>query len=38
MRNEIIGIIAEGAEDQGVIKNILRAFGFDGSEIKLIRP
>ena len=38
MRSEIIGIIAEGAEDQGVIKNILRAFGFDGSEIKLIRP
>ncbi len=38
MRNEIIGIISEGVEDQGVIKNILRAFGFDGSEIKLIRP
>ncbi len=38
MRNEIIGIIAEGAEDQGVLKNILRAFGFDGNEIKLIRP
>jgi len=38
MRNEIIGVISEGVEDQGVIKNILRAFGFDGSEIKLIRP
>ncbi len=38
MRGERIGIIAEGREDQGVLKNILRAFGFDGSEIKLIRP
>lgn len=38
MRGEIVGIIAEGAEDQGVLKNILRAFGFDGSEIRFIRP
>lgn len=38
MRNEIIGIISEGVEDQGVIKNILRVYGFDGSEIKFIRP
>lgn len=38
MRNQIIGIISEGIEDQGVLKNILRAFGFDGSEIRFIRP
>lgn len=33
-----IGIIAEGREDQAVIKNILRAFGFDSSDIQDIRP
>jgi len=38
MRNQNIGIISEGVEDQGVLKTILRAFDFDGSEIKLIRP
>jgi hypothetical protein len=38
MRGERIGVIAEGKEDYGVLKNILRAFGFDGSEIKAIRP
>lgn len=38
MRGEIISIISEGAEDQGVLKTIFRAFGFDGSEIRLIRP
>jgi hypothetical protein len=38
MRNEIISIIAEGAEDVGVIKSILLAFGYDGSEIIPIRP
>lgn len=38
MRGEIIGIIAEGAEDQGVLKTIFKAFGFDDSEIRLIRP
>jgi len=39
MRNELIGIIAEGKEDQDVIKNILRAFGFDGkTEVRYIRP
>jgi len=38
MRNEFIGIISEGVEDQGVLRTILRAFGFDGSEIKAIRP
>ena len=38
MRNELIGIISEGSEDQGVIHTILRSFGFDGSEIRKIRP
>jgi len=38
MRNEIINIIAEGAEDIGVLRSILQAFGFDGSEIIPIRP
>ncbi len=39
MRNQIIGIIAEGKDDQMVIRNILRAFGFDGNlEVKNIRP
>ena len=38
MRNELIGIIAEGAEDFGVLKSILQAFGYDGSEIIPIRP
>ena len=38
MREEIIGIISEGAEDQGVLKCIFKAFGFDGSEIRRIRP
>ncbi len=38
MRNEIISIIAEGAEDIGVVKTILKSFGFDGSEIIPIRP
>jgi hypothetical protein len=33
-----VGIIAEGAEDQGVISNILRAFGMDSSDILLIKP
>lgn len=33
-----IGIIAEGSEDQIVIKNILRSFGIDGSDIELIKP
>ena len=38
MRGELVGIISEGAEDYGVLKNILRALGFDGSEIIAIRP
>ncbi|MEA2042350.1 MAG: hypothetical protein U9N85_07340 [Bacteroidota bacterium] len=38
MRNEIISIISEGLEDQGVLISILKAFGFDRSEIRLIRP
>lgn len=38
MRGELVGIISEGAEDFGVLKNIFRAFGFDGSEIIAIRP
>ncbi|GEM_PF-854144 len=38
MRNETISIIAEGAEDIGVLRSILQAFGFDGSEIIAIRP
>ncbi len=33
-----VGIISEGKEDFGVLKNIFRAFGFDGSEIIPIRP
>lgn len=38
MRGELVGIISEGAEDFGILKNIFRAFGFDGSEIIAIRP
>jgi hypothetical protein len=38
MREELIGVISEGKEDFGVLKNIFRAFGFDGSEIIPIRP
>lgn len=38
MRGERVGIISEGKEDFGVLKNIFRAFGFDGSEIIPIRP
>lgn len=38
MRDQIIGIISEGIEDQGVLINILRAFGFERSEIRFIRP
>lgn len=38
MRGEIIGIISEGIEDQGVLKTILKAFDFDGSEVRFIRP
>ncbi len=38
MRGEIVGIISEGAEDQGVLKTILKAFGFESNEIRLIRP
>lgn len=38
MRGELVGIISEGKEDFGVLKNIFRAFGFDGSEIIPIRP
>ena len=38
MRGQLIGIISEGAEDFGVLKNIFRAFGFDGSEIIALRP
>jgi len=33
-----IGIIAEGTEDQAVIRLILKAYGVDGSEIVDIRP
>lgn len=33
-----IGIIAEGKEDQEVIRHILRAYGIDGSDILDIRP
>lgn len=33
-----IGIIAEGREDQAVLKNIMRAFGLDGSDIRAIIP
>lgn len=38
MRNEIIGIIAEGAEDIGFLRVILQAFQFDKSEVIAIRP
>ncbi len=38
MRDEIVSIISEGVEDQGVLKTMLRAYGFDGSEIRYIRP
>ncbi len=38
MRNEVISIISEGLEDQGVLTSILKALKFDGSEIKYIRP
>ena len=38
MRGELVGIISEGAEDYGVLRNIFRALGFDGSEIIAIRP
>ena len=38
MRNEIISVISEGVEDQGVIATIFRAYGFDSSEIRAIRP
>ncbi|TAE05500.1 MAG: hypothetical protein EAZ95_19820 [Bacteroidetes bacterium] len=33
-----IGIIAEGSQDQLVIRNILRAFGIDKSDVLLIKP
>jgi hypothetical protein len=33
-----IGIIAEGTEDQAVIRLILKAYGVDGSDIVAIRP
>ncbi len=38
MRNEIISIISERVEDQGVLISILKAFGFDSNEIRLLRP
>ena len=38
MRGEIISIISEGVEDQGVITTIFRAYGFDSTEIRAIRP
>ena len=38
MRGELIGIISEGTEDQGILQTILKAFGFDGSEVRFIRP
>jgi len=36
MRGEIISVISEGVEDQGVITTIFRAYGFDSSEIRAI--
>lgn len=33
-----VGIIAEGKEDQEVIRYILRAYGIDGSDILFLRP
>lgn len=38
MRDEIISVISEGVEDQGVITTIFKAYGFDSTEIRAIRP